>query len=158
MVHDLKPLLTVSINNHVTHVMQQTKFVQMFICTVMTGYCHAVNFTTEQLIFRLHRSTTYIDAVYCYWLSSVVCRCDTLVSPARTAELIEMSFGLRTWLVPGNHVLDEGPDPPWEGAILRGEWGVPLYRDTLRSSVQKRQNRSRCRLGCGLRWAQRIMC
>jgi len=29
---------------------------------------------------------------------------------------------------------------------------------TLRSSVQKRLNRPRCRLGCGLGWAQGIMC
>jgi len=28
------------------------------------------------------------------------------------------------------------------------------YRDTLRSSVQKRLNRSRCRLGCGRGWVQ----
>jgi len=32
------------------------------------------------------------------------------------------------------------------------------YRDTLRSSVQKCLNRSRCRLGCGLQWAHGIMC
>jgi len=32
---------------------------------------------------------------------------------------------------PGNHVLDGGLDPPWEGAILSGE-GRPIvkYRDT----------------------------
>ena len=43
---------------------------------------------------------------------------------------------------------------PWEGAILRGK-GRPIvqYRDTLRSSVQKRLNRSRRHLGCGLGWA-----
>jgi len=41
---------------------------------------------------------------------------------------------------------------------FEGETGKPLYRDTLRSSVQRRLNRSRCRLGCGLTWAQSIMC
>ena len=47
---------------------------------------------------------------------------------------------------------------PWEWAILKGE-GRPIVknRDTLRSSVQKRLNRSRCRLGCGLGWAVGIM-
>jgi len=54
-----------------------------------------------------------------------VCWSVTLVSPAKTAELIEMLFELRTRVDPGNHVLDEGPDPPWEGAILRGR-GVLL--------------------------------
>jgi len=61
---------------------------------------------------------------------------------------------------PGNHALDWGPGPPWEGAILRGAKGHPIvkYRDTLRSSVKKRLNQSRCHLGYGLGWAQGIMC
>jgi len=66
------------------------------------------------------------------------------VSPAKTAAPIEMSYGLRTRVGPGNQVLDGGPDPPWEGAVLRGK--VPpivKYRDTLWSSVQKRLNQSR---------------
>jgi len=52
---------------------------------------------------------------------------------------------------PRNHVLDGDPDPPWEGAILRGK-GHPIvkYRITLRSSMQKWLNRSRCRLGLRL--------
>jgi len=44
---------------------------------------------------------------------------------AKTAEPIERLCGL--WTQMGlNHVLDGGPDPPWEGAILRGGRGVPL--------------------------------
>ena len=47
---------------------------------------------------------------------SVVCRSVgqsvTLLSPTKTAEPIEMPFGLRTWVGPRNHVLDWGPDPP----------------------------------------------
>ena len=46
-----------------------------------------------------------------------VCR---IVSPAKTAEPIEMPFGLWTPVGPRNHTLD-GPDSPMEGAILRGE-------------------------------------
>jgi len=58
---------------------------------------------------------------------------------------------------PGNRVLDGGPDPPWEGAILRGKrHPVVKYRDTLWSSVQRQLKRSRYRLGCGLERAQRI--
>jgi len=37
-----------------------------------------------------------------------VCRSDTVVSPAKTAEPIEMPFGLRTYVDPGNHVLSRG--------------------------------------------------
>ena len=44
-----------------------------------------------------------------------------LVSPAKMAEPIKMPFGLRIWVGPGDHLLDEGSDPPWEGAILRGK-------------------------------------
>jgi len=69
------------------------------------------------------------------------------------AEMMEMPFGLRTVVGLGNHVLDGGPDPPMEGAILRGAGkGHPIvkYRDTLRSSLQRWLNRSRCHLGCGL--------
>jgi len=36
----------------------------------------------------------------------------TLVSPAKMTEPVEMPFGLRTRVGPGNHVLDGGPDPP----------------------------------------------
>ena len=50
----------------------------------------------------------------------------TLVSPAKTAEPIEMPVGLRTLVDPGNHVLVEGSDPPWEGSILKGRRGGPL--------------------------------
>ena len=46
--------------------------------------------------------------------------------PCKMAEPIEMPFGLRTWVGPGNHVLDEGPDPPWEGTNFWGRMGVPL--------------------------------
>ena len=33
------------------------------------------------------------------------------------AELIKMSFGLCTRVGSGNHALDEGLDPKWEGTI-----------------------------------------
>ena len=45
----------------------------------------------------------------------------TAVSPTKTAEPIEMPFGLWTRVGPRNHVLDGSPYPPWEGAISTGE-------------------------------------
>jgi len=43
------------------------------------------------------------------------------------AEPIKKLSGLRTQVGTGNHVLDRGPDPPWEETILRGEEAsVPL--------------------------------
>jgi len=69
-------------------------------------------------IFRPHRSTTYVDSASrkakklntktdsacCYRQSSMVCRSVILVSLAEMAEPIEVPFGLRTWVGPGNHV------------------------------------------------------
>jgi len=58
-----------------------------------------------------------------------------------------------------NHVLHEVEMPTWEGAILKGNrQAIVNNRDTPRSSVQRRLNRSRCRLGCGLAWAESITC
>jgi len=90
-------------------------------------------------LVRPHRSTV----AYSYRPSSVVCRSVTLVSPAKTAAPIELPFALRTWVGPGNHVLDGGPDPPTGRGIFLGENGRPIvkYRDTLRSSVHRRLNR-----------------
>ena len=41
-----------------------------------------------------------------------VCLSVTLVSPVKTAEPIEMPFGLKTQVDPGNHVLDGGSRSP----------------------------------------------
>jgi len=67
----------------------------------------------------------------------------TLVSPAKTAAAIELPFELRTWVGPGNHVLDGGPDPPMGRGKFLGENERPIvkYRNTLQSSVQRRLNR-----------------
>jgi len=81
-------------------------------------------------IFRPHRRTMYADAAYCYrpsiYIAWSVGLSATLVSLAKTAAPIEMPFGLRTWVGPGNHVLDGGPDPLWEGANFWGKMSVPL--------------------------------
>ena len=95
-----------------------------------------------EFIIRPHRSTAYVDVAYSYRPSIVVCRSVTLVIPAKTAAPIELPFGLRTWVGPGNHVLDGGPDPTMGRGKFLGENGRPIVksRDTLRSSVQRRLN------------------
>jgi len=67
------------------------------------------------------------------------------------AEPIEVSFRLSTRVGPGNHVLDRGPDPTWEGEILRGH-PIVKYRDTLRLSVQKRQTNRDAIWALGSNW------
>jgi len=42
----------------------------------------------------------------------------TLVSPAKTAAPIELPFGLRTWVGPGNYVLDGVQIPHGKGHFL----------------------------------------
>ena len=85
--------------------------------------------------------TTYVDEVYCYRPSRVLCRSVglsvsqsvivTLVSPAKTAEPIEMPFGSRTRVGPGNHALDGGSDTQSKGAILGEIRAHCKYRDFL---------------------------
>jgi len=87
------------------------------------------------IVITPHRSTVHVDAAYCCRPSSVVYlsiglsvyRSVTLVSSAEMAEPITMAFGVRTWVGPGNHVLDGDPDPPWEGAIFWRE-GASHYK------------------------------
>jgi len=81
----------------------------------------------------------------------------TLESPVKTAEPIEMLFGLRTRVGPGNHVLDGVQIPNGRGNFEGEGRSIVKYRDTLQSSAQKQLNRSRCHLGCGLGRAQGIM-
>jgi len=99
---------------------------------------------------------------YCYRPSSVVsrsvCRSVIVLSPAKTAEPIEMPFGSKTRVDPKNHALDGVHIPHGNRQFLQGKGRtIVKYRDTLRSSVHKWLNRSRCSLGCGLGWAQGIV-
>jgi len=43
------------------------------------------------------------------------------VSPAKSAEAIEILFGLRTWVGQRNHVLHGGADLPVERGNFEGE-------------------------------------
>jgi len=70
----------------------------------------------------------------------------------KTAEPIQMPFGLMTRVGHRYHVLDGGPDAPREGAILgenvEGHCNVIGHSDTLRCTVQKRLNRAACTVLC----------
>ena len=89
------------------------------------------------IIIRLHRSTTYAYAAYCYRRSSVVCRsvclsvcrsvCRTS-EPCKTAAPIEMPIGLGTRVGPRNHVSDGGPDPPMGRGNFEGRKGRPIVK------------------------------
>jgi len=114
----------------------------------------------------MYRSTAYIGAACCYWPSSVVCRSVWLLvclmvchtsEPCkngwtdRDAVYVEDSGGTREPL--DGVQIPHGKEQFWGGK------GRPIlkYRETVQSSVQKWLNRSRCRLGFGLGWAQIIV-
>jgi len=65
------------------------------------------------------------SSVVCLSVCQFVCLSVTLVSRGKTAATIEMPFGLRTWVGPGNHVLD-GVQIPMERGNFEGGMGVPL--------------------------------
>ena len=57
----------------------------------------------------------------------LICQSVTLLSPAKTAERVEMPFGLRTQVGPENHVLDGGPDPLMGKGNFKGRGaGLPI--------------------------------
>jgi len=78
----------------------------------------------------------------------------TLVSHAKTAELIKMPFGLRTLVVPGNHVLEWVQIPRGKGQFWGKGSPIVKYKDFLPWVVQKLLNRLIWHLGCGLWWAE----
>ena len=72
----------------------------------------------------------------------MVCLSVTIVSPAKTAEPIEMSFCVWTGVGQRKRVLDRGPDPHTKMGNFEGEWpiqGVPGH--VRRSIYSKRLNR-----------------
>jgi len=98
----------------------------------------------------------YVYATYCFRRSTVVCqsvcRSVTIVSHAKTAEPIEMPFGI--WIRVGRSKepcirWGWGPVPaPRKGAILRGEWrSIMKYRDSVVSCAKTAVPRSRCSPG-----------
>ena len=94
------------------------------------------------IIIRPHRSTTYVDAAYCYRPSSMVC-----LSVCHTSEPCKNSCTDRDaiWVEDSG-----GPKEPcvrWrsrsphgKGQFLGGGHPIVKYRDALWSSAQKRLN------------------
>jgi len=77
-------------------------------------------------IVRPHRSTTYaMRFIVTDQVAWSVCKSDTVVGPAKTAEPIEMA----TWRLgrglgwAQGTIIRWGSDPPCKGAILRGKIG-----------------------------------
>jgi len=83
----------------------------------------------------------------------------TFRTHTKTAELIEMPFGLMTRVGPMCHVLDGEHDPPKEKGQCLDENVAACCKVMGHSTVSctKRLNRSRCRFGQKLGWAQGTM-
>jgi len=112
------------------------------------------------MFIRPHRNTTYAGAAYRYQSSSVVCR-SVCWSVCHASEPCKNCCTDRdaVWVEdsgePREPCIRCGSRSPHAKGQFWGGKGRPIvkYRETLRSSMQKRLNRSRCRLGCGLGWA-----
>jgi len=94
----------------------QTRVSKMTPCWIpvfTTRHHHSVYRPLSCIVIRPHRRTTYVDAAYSYRPSSVVCLSVWHTSePCKNGCTDRAAVGLRTWVGPGNHVLDGGPDPP----------------------------------------------
>jgi len=89
--------------------------VQRRYCVAQLEAGHRVNTTGSGHVSLCQSQTRFLShietiAVYCYTWSSVISLSVIFVSPAKTAELIEMPFGVLIRVDQRNHVLDEGAD------------------------------------------------
>jgi len=75
-----------------------------------TFRCQHISVISCPLLSRIAITTACYrpSSVICRSVSLLVSRSGTLVSPAKTAEAIDMSFGLRTQMGPRNHIFDGG--------------------------------------------------
>jgi len=111
-------------------------------------HCNSVELSIFVVIIRPHHRTTYmyVNVAYCYRPSSVVCRlvCQSIChssEPCKNGCTDQDGVWVEDSGGPKEPCITRGPDPPWEWAILRGKGAsIVKYRDTLRSSVQKRLN------------------
>ena len=70
---------------------------------------------------------TYVDAAITDPVAWSVGLSVTLVSPTKTAEPIEMLFGLRTRLGPGNHALNGVQIPPIGRGNFTIQYNTKIY-------------------------------
>ena len=93
--------------------------------------------------------TAYVDAVYCYRRSSVVCQlvcrsvcrsvCHTSEQKRLNRSRYRLSYGLK---LAQEIMCQMRSRSSWEGAILGKGAHIVKYRNTLRSPVRKQLNRS----------------
>jgi len=98
------------------------------------------------------------SSVVCPSVFLSLCQCVTLVNPAKK-RLKRSSYHLRSglgWAQWTTYYM-KSRCQHGEGQFWEGNRQITVNnRDTPRSSVQRRLNRWRCRLGCGLAWAESI--
>ena len=96
-----------------------TQFSLSFIgCIAVPVLCRCGPMVTDGSAFFL--------LLVCLSVCLFVCLSVTIVSPAKTAELMEMPFCLWTQVGPRNFVLDGGSDLAMERGNFDGERGGPL--------------------------------
>ena len=79
-----------------TYAMLSLLLLSLITASVLSSHLLGCSPEGKVMIIRPHRSIMYVVAVYCYRWSSVVCWPVMIMSPAQTAEPIDMPFGLWT--------------------------------------------------------------
>jgi len=95
---------------------------QMFSSGGRKRLSQCINYVYSHSITRLHCSTVYIDAAYCYRPSIMICRsvCHSH-EPCKMAETIEIPFGLWARMGLRNRILDWVQIAPYKFWQFLGE-------------------------------------
>ena len=118
--------------------------------------------TVRRVDYIVGLVTTLQDVVRYFMMQPSGMKSDTEDPPI---QLVSPYMLLGIWLLlghiawPREPCIRWDPDPPMGRGSFEGGNGSPIvkYRDYLWWAVQKQLIRSRCRLGCGLRWDQGII-
>ena len=131
------------------------------VFVVWTHWCY----TNAVIINRPHHCTLYVVANWVVWsvcLSVSLFVCHTS-QPCKNGRTNGDTIWVEDSGEPRELCIRWDPDPFMGRGNFNGGKGhrIARYRVTLQSSlqtVQRRLNWSKCHLGCGLGWAQGIMC
>jgi len=101
-------------------------------------HCNSIATALFICVIRPHRPYYVRDAVYSYRPNSVVCRslCHTKLSAAKTAEPIEIPFGLWAHMGSRNYVLDGVQIPMGRGNFLERGTNIHIINKKINEIVK----------------------
>jgi len=121
---------------------------------VRTNMKRLCGFAVSHIVMHYHAASHGVASSVVLSVALSVCHTS---EPCKNSWNDQVSICILDSGGPNEPHITWGPDDNMGRNNFEGETGKS-YRDTLRSSVQTRLNWSRCCFGCGLAWAQSIMC